>query len=199
MIWQGYPRRVEIYVSGGKKTAAQIRKETGCDVVINGGLYDMKKMTPNCHLKVKGEVLGTDPYRYYGYGWNEGEAPRLVLDYTALENFICCVCMVREGKAEKMYYDAAVGRSAARTAMGTMPDGTLWLYADRAAKTPKQLQDIALKAGVRDAVMLDGGGSTQGIFPEGQVLSTRKVHNYLCVWAAETVTCPHCGKAVVLG
>ena len=34
--------------------------------------------------------------------------------------------------------------------------------------------------------MLDGGGSTQGIFPKGTVASTRKVPTLLLFWQVET-------------
>lgn len=182
MIYICKPKKVQIYVNTKRKTAAQIKSETGCDVVINGGLYNMSKFTANCHLKVDGKVIAKDQYKYYGYGWNANGVPAIVLDYSGLDNYICCVCMVRDGKAEKMYYDSAVGRSCARTAIGTFPDGRLWVYVDKAGKTPVQLQAIAMKAGVRDAIMLDGGGSTQGIFPTGKVTSSRKVHNYICIW-----------------
>ena len=67
--------------------------------------------------------------------------------------------------------------------MGRYADGRLWLYCDKTGKTPEQLQRIALDAGLESAVMLDGGGSTQGIFPNGTVTSSRIVHNFICVWA----------------
>ena len=64
------PRRVEIHISAGRHTAAQVRAMTGADVVINGGLYDMGTMRPNCHLRVKCLDYASDPYNYiYGYGW----------------------------------------------------------------------------------------------------------------------------------
>lgn len=198
MIYSCKPKKVQIYVNAKKKTAAQVKAETGCDAIINGGLYNMNTFKPLCHLKVDGKVLGKDQYKYFGYGWDADGLPTLALDYDKLDNYICCVCMVRDGKAEKMYYDANVGRSCARTAIGTFPDGRLWLYADKAYKTPVQLQEIALKAGVKDAVMLDGGGSTQGIFPDCKVTSSRKVHNYICVWEDDSLICPHCGGAVIV-
>lgn len=186
MIYTCKPKKVKIYVNTKRKTAAQIMKETGCDAIINGGLYDMKKFVPNCHLKVGGEVLGSDQYKYFGYGWNGDGPMELVSDYATLDNYICCVCMVRSGQAETMYYDSSVGRACARTAIGRLPGGRLWLYADRNSKTPKQLQAIALKAGVRDAIMLDGGGSTQGICSGSRVTSSRRVHNYICIWEEES-------------
>ena len=47
------------------------------------------------------------------------------------------------------------------------------------------MRTIALQAGVKDAIMLDGGGSTQCVFPDGKVTSSRKVANFVCVWNEE--------------
>lgn len=142
----------------------------------------MSKFTPLCHLKVDGKVLSKDEYKYWGYGWDNGGLPTITNDYTNLDNYICCICAVKDGKAKEMYYDSNVGRSCQRTAIGSFADGRLWIYADKTSKTPKQMQDIALKAELKDCLILDGGGSTQGIFQTGKVTSSRKVHNFICVW-----------------
>lgn len=175
------PRKVSIYVNSAKKTRNQIKTELGCDAIINGGLYDLNTGRPACHLKVDGQVLASDPYTYFGFGWNTTDI-RCITDYTNYSNYICCVCMVKDGQAQTMYYDANVGRACARTAMGVMPNGDIWLYCTKTNLTPPQLQQIALNAGVRDAIMLDGGASVQCTTPTGTLLSSRYVHNYICVW-----------------
>lgn len=186
MTYSCKPARLAIYVNTARKTAAQIQKETGCTALINGGLFDMSTFAPVCHLKVDGKVLAADKYTYWGYGWTGDGFPALVSDYAALDNYIACVCLVRNAKAEPLYYSAAMGGARPRTAFGTFADGRVWLYADDANLTPEQLQTLAIKAGVRDAIMLDGGGSTQGILPGETVPSTRWVHNFLLVWEEET-------------
>lgn len=185
MTYSCKPARLAIYVNTARKTAAQIQQETGCTALINGGLFDMSTFAPVCHLKVDGKVLARDQYKYWGYGWDAGGFPALVSDYAALDNYIACVCLVRNAKPEPLYYSAAMGGARPRTAFGTFADGRVWLYADDANLTPEQLQTLAIKAGVRDAIMLDGGGSTQGILPGETVSSTRRVHNFLCVWAED--------------
>lgn len=185
MMYSCKPAKVRIYVNTARKTAAQIKQETGCTALINGGLYNMSTFAPVCHLKVDGKVLAADKYTYWGYGWTGDGFPALVSDYAALGNYIACVCLVRNAKAEPLYYDSAMGGARPRTAFGTFADGRVWLYADDANLTPEQMQTLALKAGVRDAIMLDGGGSTQGILPGETVYSTRRVHNFLCVWAED--------------
>ena len=52
--------------------------------------------------------------------------------------------------------------------------------------TREQLQNKLLGLGVEDAIMLDGGGSTQGIFPK--VTSSRKVPTLLLFWERKAVT-----------
>lgn len=182
MTYTCKPKKVSIYINTKRKTATQVKKETGCDAVINGGLYNMTTFKPVCHLKADGKVLAADQYKYYGYAWNENDM-KLTTEYGESDNFICCCAMVKDGKPLTMYYDSAVGRSTARTAIGTFADGRIWMYASKKAMKPKQLQDLALAVGVKDAIMLDGGGSTQGITPKGKVTSKRAVHNYICVWA----------------
>lgn len=186
MTYSCKPARLAIYVNTARKTSAQIKAETGCTALINGGLFNMADFSPVCHLKVDGKVLAADQYKYWGYGWTGDGFPALVSDYSGLDNYIACVCLVRNAKAEPLYYSAAMGGARPRTAFGTFADGRVWLYVSAENLTPEQLQALAIKAGVRDAIMLDGGGSTQGILPGGTVSSTRRVHNFLLVWEDET-------------
>lgn len=176
------PKKVQIYVANCRKTIAQVKAETGCDAVINGGLYNMSNTKPVCRLRVDGKTLADDGYKYWGYGWNT-TAPVLTEDLNAYDNYICCVNMVKNHNAQTMYVSADLKGSRQRTAIGTFDDGRIWLFAQQTpALTPEQLQSYALSIGVKDAVMLDGGASTQCIVPDGVLTSSRKVHNYICVW-----------------
>lgn len=188
MQWTGAAEKVRIYVNTAKKTMQQIKSETGCDIIINGGLYSMGTYKPVCHLKVDGKVLAKDQYAYFGYGWNDGADLKLISDYTNFRNYICCVCMVKDGKRQTMYCDPGVKGARARTAVGTMPNGYLWVYITSNPQTPEALQETAMLYGVKDAVMLDGGASTQGVLPSGTITSARNVHNYLCVWTKKKGT-----------
>ena len=178
------PARVSIYINSKKLTPAQIKKETGCDALVNGGLYDMATFQPVCHLKSDGVVHSTAPWTDFGLCWEVFDVHLSVVPCDA-RNYISCVCMVRGGKAADMGgIDAALKGSRQRTGFGVLPDGRVWLYADKTGKTPEQLAETALASGCTDALMLDGGGSTQGIFPGGAVTSSRIVQNYICVWDA---------------
>jgi hypothetical protein len=63
--------------------------------------------------------------------------------------------------------------------------------------TRETLQDKMLSLGCVDALMFDGGGSTQGIFPSGKVTSSRKVPTLLLFWGAKTDTEPKGGLPMV--
>lgn len=159
-----------------------IKAELGCDIILNGGLYDMKTFVPECCLKVNGKILSNDGYKYWGYGWNTNH----LFITSALEeydNYISCVCLIKDYKKEKMFLANGLKGSRERTVIGTFDDGKIWVMVqDYPTQTPEDLQNYVLRLGLKDAVMLDGGGSTQGIFPNGKILSERKVNNYICIW-----------------
>lgn len=188
------PQRVEIMISAGRHTASQVRTMTGADVVINGGLYDMGTMRPNCHLRVKGVDYASDPYNYiYGYGWPQGSPalkPVESRNKATVDNYICCSWMVTGGKAVKMVYAQATGGRRGNTGLGVMPDGSIVadVHTEADPVTPEELQAEMAALGVRDAMRLDGGLSSQLATdrldlwaPDGRG-RRRKVHNYICIW-----------------
>lgn len=185
--------KAKIYINSQKKSLAAIQKETGCDVCINGGLYNMKTFQPLCHLKADGKVLASDPYKYWGYGWNASDgALSMVNSYEKLDNYICCTALLKDGKATSLLYDSAQGGKRGRSAVGTLPDGRTVIFCSKDNTTdampPEALQQYGLKHGWKDAIMLDSGGSSQCITPDGNITSTRKVHNVLCFWLKKDKT-----------
>lgn len=172
--------RIQIYVNKSAKTLAEIKVETGADYLINGGLYQGAQAV--CHLRADGRTYAKDPYTYWGYAWDTG--PDITLrSVPAAErrSYICCVCLLRGGKAETLIYNRDVGGSRPRTAMG-IKDGALCLYCTNSGRTPEELQAELLALGWESAVMLDGGGSSQCDFVGQKISSSRRVHNYLAVW-----------------
>ena len=172
--------RIQIYVNKSAKTLAEIKAETGADYLINGGLYQGAQAV--CHLRADGRTYAKDPCTYWGYAWDTG--PDITLrSVPAAErrNYICCVCLLRGGKAETLIYNRDVGGSRPRTAMG-IKDGALCLYCTNSGRTPEELQAELLALGWESAVMLDGGGSSQCDFVGQKISSSRRVHNYLAVW-----------------
>ena len=141
MIYTCKPAKVSIYVNSGRKTAEQIKEETGCTALINGGLFDMSTFKPVCHLKVDGHVLAKDQYKYWGFAWNDESVIDMVQDYGKYRNYICCVALVRNGQPERLVYSNELSGYRPRTAFGVFEDGNVWLYADaNTKKTPEQLQ-----------------------------------------------------------
>lgn len=188
MIYICKPRKVALYINTGKKTAAEIKAETGCDAILNGGLYNMSTFKPVCHLKADGKVLSTDQYQYWGYGWSGDEFPKLMTDYSGVDNYIHRTCLVRNGKKEP-FHSGDPGPNAF-SAIGTFADGRLWIYCDHTSRDRVEIQQIAIDAGVQDAVLLDGGGSTQLICPDGKLTTSRRNHNYILIWLAKEETEP---------
>lgn len=172
--------RVQIYINKSVKTLAEIKAETGADYLINGGLYQGSQAV--CHLRADGRTYAKDPYTYWGYAWDTG--PDITLrSVPAAErrSYICCVCLLRGGKAETLIYNRDVGGSRPRTAMG-IKDGALCLYCTDGGRTPEELQAELLALGWESAVMLDGGGSSQCDLAGKRIVSNRKVHNLILVY-----------------
>lgn len=186
------PRKAEIYISAGRHTAAQVRKLTGADVVINGGLYNMSTMAPNCHLRVNGMDYAKDPFNYvYGYGWTNGKAdlrPIESKNKVIADNYICDSWMVSNGMAVNMIYSPAQSGKRGNTAIGVCADGSIVVnvHQDIASQqcTPDTIQQEMIDSGCVTALRLDGGGSSQLSSEKIDLPSPigRKVHNYICIW-----------------
>lgn len=183
MIYICKPKKIKIYVNTGYKTMAQIKAETGCDAIINGGLFEGNRACRRLFADKK--TIADDGVARWGLAWDENIV-RCSQNWLHYYNFISCTCIVRDGKSEaNLDYTKDMSGARQRTAMGVFEDDRVWLYATHTPTTPEQLQKIALDAGVKHAIMLDGGGSTQCIFPNGTLTSSRKVHNLICVWTEE--------------
>ena len=185
--------KAKIYINSKNKTLAAIKSETGCDVVINGGIYNMSTFKPLCHLKADGKVHVADQYKYWGFGWNNEDTKlRMVNDYAKLDNYICCSALLKDGKAEALIRNDAMWGVRGRTAVGTLVDGKVVIFCSKDgtkdAMTPEALQKYCLQHGWKNAVMLDGGGSSQCITPEGKITSSRIVQNVLCFWLKKETT-----------
>ena len=97
-----------------------------------------------------------------------------------------------DGKpVKKPVYNIAQGGKRGRTAIGTkIVNGQrrICLYASKdgssAKRTPEQLAQLLSGYGWKDAVMLDGGGSSQAYFynERRQVKSNRKVPHVILIY-----------------
>lgn len=174
--------RAQIYHNTGKLTPAQIKAKTGCSHIINGYLFN-GKFQPVGWTVIDGKVISRDKYQDWGVAIGNDGKPQMLTDRGG--SFLSGVPILKAGAKLYRGLTADVARSAARTAVGWMPNGKVCLWCDKTSLTRDQLQDKLLGLGVVDALMLDGGGSTQGIFPKGTVFSIRKVPTLLLFWQAE--------------
>lgn len=179
------PTKATIYINTGRKTASAIQRELGCDALINGGLFDMRSFTPNCWLRANGQTFHTENWSDWGYGWDKN-SPVMVSsdDCRKYQNFISCVAIIKDGQALPLYYPSEIGGVRPRSAIGVKADGRLVLCCtdNTDAMTPEQLRSRMLDLECVSALMLDGGGSSQCITPDGTIFSQRIVHNFIAIW-----------------
>lgn len=187
------PRKVAIYDCPKRNySAAQVRALTGCDLAINGGLYELDTGKLVCHLRIDGQTLATEEWTRPGLGWNTGTADVRMLearDMAKVDNFIDCVDLTWDGEKRALTDPGELGGSRGRTVWGTMPDGSLmaWVSADNDyanRRTVDEVQETTYGMGVWDSMMNDTGSSSQLSAAGLEVPSSngRCVRNYICFW-----------------
>lgn len=171
--------RAEVFYNPKKLTPAQIKAETGCTHIINGYLFN-SKFQPVCWTVIDGKIISQDSALDWGVSIGKDGKPVMATDRTV--SFLSGVPVLKNGAKLYRGLTADVARSAARTAVGWLANGKVVLWCDKTSLTREGLQNKLLGLGVENALMLDGGGSTQGIFPAGKVTSIRKVPTLLLFW-----------------
>ena len=171
---------------GDGRTLAQLKGSA--DFIMNGGFYDMLTGKPTGHLRVDGVVKAKTNWNCWGFRWDSGSDIRMdVVPDSGGKNYINGVELLTrdKGPKAKLSYNADVGGSRGRTAMGVTGE-SLILYCSQDGttdgKTPEGLRDELAGLGCTHAIMLDGGGSSQCDFQGETINSSRRVHNYIAVW-----------------
>ena len=182
------PVKIELYINSGKKTLEQVKAETGCQYIINGSSFSTLTL-PDCQLKANGKVYVDDGYTYYGYAWDNAADFSMCVVPCKKQNYIALIAMLRNGKDEPMNVKPAYAGSRPRSAIGRNADGQIVLYCTKAGRTPAQVRAEMKAAGCVDALLLDGGESTQCDFNGSRLFSNtnRIVHNFICIWTNNTV------------
>ncbi len=187
MIYTGKITRFEVCRNDAApyKTMAQVKEETGCDVIMPAFMYDTAAMVPAYNVKLDGVILHQDQYPdgsiypYLGFAWNKGELPVMTRDMSAKENFISAVALVRGGEAvAPLSYPAAVGGTRGRMAFGFDTDGNFRALCTTDSDGPltmEALQAQTVSLGFSDAMYPDGGGSCCGITPAWTIPHTRNI------------------------
>lgn len=193
-------KRIAILIGGGR---ALDRLRGDADYIINGGFFSWDTGAPVGHLKVGGAVKARESWNCWGLCWDTGPDIRMdVVPDSGGENYISGVELLTRdmGPGARLSYPADVGGRRGRTAIGLAGDRLILLCTGDGssdAMTPEELRDELVLRSCTRAVMLDSGGSSQCIFPEGVIRSSRRVHNYIAVWLKEEEEAP-VGKKVVL-
>ncbi len=171
--------KAQIYYNQNKKSLAEIKKETGCTHIINGYLFN-NKFQPVEWCVVNGKIISTSKYNDYGLTIHESKPEFCV--YTNDKNFLSAIPIIVGGNPVYRNLTPDVARSAQRTAIGWTKDNKIILFCYSGKLTRDQLQVKLLGLNCLNALMLDGGGSTQCIFPNGKIYSSRKVPTVICFW-----------------
>ncbi len=171
----------------------------GALAAVNGSFFDMKKHNPICHLRIGGEEIavnepGKDTVnrKYYQYGTIVLDSGKVCILHTdsarlwertlsAPDIMTAGPLLICQGKRLPMRNDLSfVSKRHNRTALGIKADGTLLLLtADGRTREAEglSLDELTLTLqwlGCRDAINLDGGGSTTMYvkdFPHGGVVN----------------------------
>lgn len=138
------------------------------------------------NYKADGVVLSrqyAEPFR--GFGWNAGE-PRWTQSMDNYNNFVSTVVALVGGERQALPNIPAITGRAARTWLGRSEDGDWTLEVTSTAYTGAELVEHMEALGIIDAMIFDGGGSSQAYDGHTQLRGDgRRIYSYLLCWFAE--------------
>ena len=189
--------RMEIVKTNCKLTLAQVVAKYKPDYAINGGLYDTKTGRVNpIPLRINWKTIATSTDGYWMLAWNTGSDIRMIHS-SLMENSkyaVACSSMLKDGANTRFIFTAAQGGTRGRTGIGVDKDNLHLLVTTDTdgAMSPYALRDKMKENGVKDAIMLDAGGSSQ-MYAKGKYYQAekRKVSYWVLVWTKKaTVAVP---------
>ena len=128
--------RAQIYYNIKRKPLAQVKRETGCSHIINGYLFN-GSFQPVGWTVIDGKVISRDAYQDWGISIGSDGKPQMLTDRGG--SFLSGVPLLKNGAKLERSLTPDVARSAARTAVGWMPDGRICLGCDKTGLTREQL------------------------------------------------------------
>lgn len=173
--------KAQIYYNKNKKTLEQIKEEIGCTHIINGYLFNTK-FQPLDWCIIDGKAISKSQYNDYSFGVRKGKPVFGIACQFKDENLLSGIPIIVNGKCVYRNLTSDVARPAQRTAIAWDKEGKVILYCYSKNYTRENLQARLLSLGAVNALMMDGGGSTQCIFPNDKIHSSRKVPTVLCFW-----------------
>ena len=112
--------RLEIVVTNCRKSLDEVKRETGADYILNGGMWNPDG-SPCRGLKVGGKLLSNTPWgNVPGYAWDVADNISLTTDWKSSANFIAVSPMIRNCKALDIPYASAQGGKRGRSAIGLL-------------------------------------------------------------------------------
>lgn len=192
VIYTCKPKKIRFYHNTGGKSPEAILAETGCDVVLNGVLFNGNGSLCDVQ-KIDGKVLATSKDTYWGYGWNSNDAVPTVVPSSTMgqyDNFMSCLCAIANGEPQTVNDNASgTGGTRGRTAIGLTVTNKIVILCTSDSNGPMRLsaaRDMLIAHGCVSGIILDGGGSCYLNCPAGKVDTTwaRKTANrtYICIW-----------------
>lgn len=184
-------KKAAVFHNTGRLTLQEIQKLTGATHLVNGYFFNNKigdkdYFKPNGWLVIDGEVISKSTFHDWGLGIGKDGKPVMTTDRS--ETFLDGVPILKDGKRLERNLTPDVKAPSDRTAVGWTKAGKILLFCNRNDMTREELQDELLELGCADALMMDGGGSTQGIFPGGELKSSRKVATVILFWEEENMS-----------
>lgn len=167
-----------------KSAKKRIEKERGRapDFLFNAELFDFKTRAAASDVVENGKIhrLGEN----FGFAFSDNKTP--VFSYKnnvgATDYIGAYPLLLRDGKAETSSPAGITGRRG-RTALGLSENEFfVILIPDKTGATLTELRNTLVKQGIKSAINLDGGGSTQYFAPLGNYFSGRRVRGFIGIW-----------------
>ena len=158
------------------------------DFFMNAELFDFTTRKPASDVVVDGKAHRLT--QTYGIAFKDYKDP--VFSYNnnvnAPDYIGAYPVLVRNGKKETSE-PKGIGGVRGRTALGVSKDNFyVALIPDKSGVSLSTLRNHFISVGTTDAINLDGGGSTQGYFPDGNYYTGRNVRGFIGVWLKKSGT-----------
>lgn len=156
------------------------------DLFLNAELFDFKTRKAASDIVVDGKVHRMKE----GYGFAFPNNKDVVFSYNnnvnASDYIGAYPVLVKNGVKEKSE-PAGIGGVRGRTALG-LSDSAFYvtIIPDKQGVSLSTLRNNLIALGVKNAINLDGGGSSQGYTPDGLIYTGRKVRGFIAIWVKES-------------
>ena len=162
-------------------------------LLLNGPFFDWGTMSATCHMKIKGRVICKPSYNSWGWAWNNGENPEWTLLPCNKENYFTNTVIINNGKKYEgtmlIWHSDSDGkpskpRYTSRPATGEKDDKFMY-YINSNCSLPG-IRDVLFSSKWKNAMMGDGGGSTEAKTSEWEWYSKRPVPYYILVYLVDS-------------